>query len=154
MKCGKNKVWLDPSEKGKINQVSTREQVRQLVSDNVIIKKLDKHNSKGRARIYQAAVAKGRHMGPGKRLGTANARTNEKELWMKKIRVMRKELKDMRTDGKLTREEFRLFYRRAKGNLFKNKVAMIEHIHKKQAAEQRVRELEEQARALKVQKAN
>lgn len=152
LNCGKNKIWLDPSEKEKINQVSTREQVRTLIEDNVIIKKLDKHNSKGRSRIHKEAMAKGRHMGLGKRLGTANARLNKKTLWIKKIRVMRKNLKEMKDNGKISAEEHQLFRKRAKGNLFKNSVTMKDHILKKQAAEQRVRELEEQAKALKVKR--
>ncbi|KAF5140070.1 60s ribosomal protein l19 [Vairimorpha ceranae] len=152
LNCGKNKIWLDPSSKNQINQVSTRDQIRQLIDDNVIIKKLDKYNSKGRSRIYKEAVAKGRHMGLGKRLGTANARLNKKTLWIKKIRVMRRELKSMKEEGKISTEEYQLFRRRAKGNLFKNSVAMKEHIAKKQAAELRIKELEEQAKALKMQK--
>lgn len=150
LKCGKTKLWLDDNETERLNGAASREQIRQLVNDNVIIKKQDKHNSRGRFRARLEAKKKGRHTGTGKRFGTANARMPEKELWMKKIRAMRTMLKEMRANGEITREDFRTFYMQAKGNLFKHRFSMKEHIAKKKAEEQRARELAEQAEALRL----
>lgn len=150
MNCGKHKVWLDNNEIERLNGASTRDQIRQLIKDNVIIKKQDKHNSRGRFRERLIAKSKGRHSGTGKRFGTANARTPKKELWMKKIRAMRSMLKEMRANGEITKQDFRIFYMQAKGNLFKHRFFMKDHIAKKKGEEQRARELAEQAEALNI----
>ncbi|KHN69443.1 ribosomal protein L19 [Ordospora colligata] len=154
LNCGKSKIWLDINEVERLNQVSTRDQVRQLIKDNVIIMKLDKHNSRGRFRIRMAAKKKGRHMGIGKRVGTANARMPKKDLWMKKIRAMRAMLKEMRAEGTISKEEFRVFYMQAKGNLFKHRFYMRDYIMKKKGEEERARELTGQAEALSISNNN
>lgn len=141
-------MWLDNNEVERLNAVTTREQVRQLIGDNVIIMKQDKHNSRGRFRERLAAKKKGRHMGPGKRHGTANARMPEKVVWMKKIRAMRAMLKEMRASGEISKEDFRTFYMQAKGNLFKHRFFMKDYIVKRKTEEQRAKELAEQAKAL------
>ena len=47
-------------------------------------------------RANNEARRKGRHSGFGKRKGTANARTNQKELWIQRMRVLRRLLKRYR----------------------------------------------------------
>merc|ERR1712179_133949 len=47
-------------------------------------------------RANNEARRKGRHSDFGKRKGTANARTNQKELWMQRMRVLRRLLKRYR----------------------------------------------------------
>jgi large subunit ribosomal protein L19e len=150
LKCGKRKIWVDPERTKIVDEAATREQVRELIKDQTLVKKLDKYNSRGRARKYSAAMAKGRHTGPGKRRGTANARTNQRRLRMKKVRKMRTILKTMRSKGEITKEDFRRFYLQIKGNLFRDSVKMVDHISKKKLEEKRSRELEEQAQALRI----
>jgi len=148
LNCGKKKLWLDNNELERLNGATSREGIKQLIKDNVIIRKQDKHNSRGRLRKRMIAKSKGRHTGTGKRFGTANARTPKKELWMKKIRAMRVMLKEMRANGEISKQDFRTFYMQAKGNLFKHRIAMKEHIARKKTEEQRAKELAEQAEAL------
>lgn len=52
--------------------------IRKLVKDGLIIKKPNNIHSRARTRKNQEARRKGRHMGPGKRKGTANARMPKK----------------------------------------------------------------------------
>ncbi|CAD25468.1 60S RIBOSOMAL PROTEIN L19 [Encephalitozoon cuniculi GB-M1] len=148
LNCGKKKLWLDNNEIERLNGASTREQIKQLIKDNVIIMKQDKHTSRGRCRKRLEAKKKGRHMGTGKRFGTANARMPQKKIWMKKIRAMRAMLKEMRANGEITKEDFRVFYKQAKGHLFKHRFHMKDCIIKRKADEQRAKELAEQAKAL------
>ena len=54
--------------------------IRKLIKDGLIIKKPNLIHSRARARDFQAARRKGRHMGTGKRRGTANARTPVKVI--------------------------------------------------------------------------
>lgn len=152
LKCGMHKVWLDPNEKEKLDAAKSREQIRTLIAENLIIKKPDNINSRGRARARREAKMKGRHMGLGKRVGTKNARCSERTIWIKKIRAMRAVLKEMKRKGELVGEEYRKYKMQAKGNLFKNQNVMVDHILKKKAEVERIRELREQAIALGVRK--
>merc|ERR1711915_879941 len=74
LRCGKRKVWLDPNEIGEIGQANSRQNIRKLVKDGLIIKKPPNVHSRARCRKKQEARRKGRHMGFGKRKGTDNAR--------------------------------------------------------------------------------
>ncbi|KAI5149630.1 large subunit ribosomal protein L19e [Enteropsectra breve] len=152
--CGLNKVWMDPNEKEKIAAAQTREQVRSLIEENIIIQKPDNVNSRAHARALVEARNKGRHMGLGKRKGTKNARLPKRTIWMKSIRSMRATLKEMKTKGELVGEEYRKYKMQAKGNLFKNKNVMVDTILRKKAEAERLRDLEKQAMALKMNKTN
>jgi len=70
--------------------------IRKLAKDGLIIKKPVAVHSRARVRANTEARRKGRHCGPGKRKGTANARMPEKLLWIKRMRVLRRLLKKYR----------------------------------------------------------
>jgi large subunit ribosomal protein L19e len=72
--CGKRKIWLDPNETNEISNANSRQTIRKLVADGLIIKKPVTMHSRSRARELQAARRIGRHRGFGKRKGTADAR--------------------------------------------------------------------------------
>ncbi len=93
MKCGKNKVWLDPNEINEIANANSRQNIRKLIKDGLVIKKPVAVHSRSRVRDNTEARRKGRHTGYGKRKGTKDARMPQKELWMKKMRVLRRLLR-------------------------------------------------------------
>jgi len=72
--CGKRKIWLDPNEVNEISNANSRQTIRKLVSDGLIIRKPVTMHSRARARDLAAARRIGRHRGFGKRKGTADAR--------------------------------------------------------------------------------
>lgn len=72
--CGKNKIWIDPNEVNEIGNANSRQSVRKLVADGLIIRKPVTMHSRSRARELNLARRDGRHRGFGKRKGTANAR--------------------------------------------------------------------------------
>ena len=72
--CGKRKIWLDPSEMNEISNANSRQTVRKLVSDGLIIRKPVTMHSRSRARELNAARRIGRNRGLGKRKGTKEAR--------------------------------------------------------------------------------
>jgi large subunit ribosomal protein L19e len=72
--CGKRKIWLDPNEVNEISNANSRQTVRKLVADGLIIRKPVAMHSRSRARALNQARRIGRHRGFGKRKGTADAR--------------------------------------------------------------------------------
>ncbi|EIJ89649.1 large subunit ribosomal protein L19e [Nematocida parisii] len=126
--CGKNKVWMDPTESIKLSEGKTKEQVSQMVEDGLIVRRPDVGQSRGRVRQFRLEKSKGRHRGLGRRRGTKNARFPQRKIWMLRIRALRKDLKALRTEGRIDRTMYRSIYLKANGGYFKNRRMLKEYV--------------------------
>ena len=141
---GMKRIWLDPDETKTIAMASSRKDVRKLFRDGVIVKKPTALRSREKIRARNIAKIKGRRRGLGKRRGAVNARTNQKSLWVAKIRVLRRLLKKYRDSGKIDRHLYRELYVKAKGNMFRNKKNLTEHIWRAKEEKIRIEKLDQQ----------
>jgi len=128
LKCGVNRVWIDPQKEDEVQDCITRADVRNAVESGTIKAKNKQGTSKGRIRYAAKQKASGKRKGPGSRKGTANARVPEKQAWMARIRPIRDELKQLRADGKITPSVYRLYYRKAKGGLYTSRRNLKQHM--------------------------
>ncbi len=128
LKCGVNRVWVDPNRSEDISDAITRADVRILINSGAIVARQKKGVSRGRAEFEKAQKRKGRQSGHGSRRGKKGARKPSKERWMQAIRPIRLKLKELRDTGKIDPATYRSYYLKAKGGVFKSRSHLISHL--------------------------
>ncbi|MFH1664364.1 MAG: 50S ribosomal protein L19e [archaeon] len=121
LKTGKTKIVFSEKDLSRIAESMTKEDVRQLIKEGIVKKRKDNYQSRARARKLNEKKVKGRKRGKGKRKGTKKARTNKKKTWIKKMRVQRRTLKELKKKIKMQKGEYGKIYKMIKGNYFKGK---------------------------------
>lgn len=128
MKCGSDRVWIDPDKVGDVASAVTRSDVRRLITGGVIHKIPARGVSHARARTRNEDREQGRRRGPGSRKGATFARFPRKDRWMRTIRALREELSKLRKDKKITPTVYRQYYMRAKGGQFRSRNHLLTHM--------------------------
>lgn len=128
LKCGVNRVWIDPDAIEDIGEAVTREDIKGLINSKVIRKKQKKGISRARARKLAIQKSKGKRKGHGSRKGRKHARLSKKRAWIKKIRPIRAMLKELRDNAEIDRSTYRKYYRLAKGGTFKSRAHLKTHM--------------------------
>jgi large subunit ribosomal protein L19e len=128
LKCGRDRVWIDPDSIEDVASAVTRADVRRLISSGAILKLPARGVSRWRAREVATERKQGRRRGPGSRKGAAYARLPRKERWMRTIRAIRNELQKLKADKKIDPRTYRNYYLRAKGGQFRSRNHMVTHM--------------------------
>lgn len=132
MKCGENRVYIDPLLIEDVKMAITREDVRNLIKEGIIQKKYKIGISSYRKNLRHERRKRGRGKGLGKRKGTQNARNPSKRAWIKKIRPIRRELRKLRDRKLITVSNYRKLYKNAKGGMFISVNQLHRHIKEKE----------------------
>lgn len=126
--CGVGRVWIDPLHADAVAEAVTRQDIRALVKKGYIKAAQEIGTSKARARALKIQKDSGRRKGPGSRKGATGARSPRKQRWMRIIRPLRAQLKELRNEEKITPSVYRTYYRKAKGGAFRSRAHLVSHM--------------------------
>jgi large subunit ribosomal protein L19e len=120
LRIGQNRVWIDPERMGDVEGAITREEVRKLIHEKIIVSQPEKGVSRSRAKVIRAKKLKGRRSGPGSITGASYAKVTKKEVWMLKIRSLRRKLRELKASRIITEETYSKYYRMAGSGRFQS----------------------------------
>jgi large subunit ribosomal protein L19e len=128
LNIGEGRVWIDPDRIEDVEAAITREEIRRLIHEEIIQPLPKKGISRARARVLHEKKKKGLRMGPGRKSGSTHARISKKQVWMKKIRALRKKLRELKTSRVITESVYRRLYNMAGSGVFESTVDLERYI--------------------------
>ena len=117
---GVHRIRFDTDHLDDIADAITRENIRSLITANTIKIKSFTGTSKGRAHEKKAQKNK-RGTTQGSKQGRKGARVGKKEVYVAKVRALRRLLKIAKDRKDLTNPEFWALYKKVGGNTVRNK---------------------------------
>ena len=133
LKCGKNRVYLNPNNIEDIAEAVTRNDINHLIKEGIITSKQIRGISNGRKKARLAQKAGNKRKGHGSRKGSKYARFPKKRRWIKTIRPIRRVLREYRDGGFITSETYRSYYRHASGGIFRSISHLRSHLEAEKA---------------------
>ncbi|MDE1726247.1 MAG: 50S ribosomal protein L19e [Thaumarchaeota archaeon] len=130
---GVDRVKFDPAHLDDVADAITRDNIRSLITANVIEIKSIKGTSKGRAHFKKRQRSK-RSTKHGSRKGAKGARVGKKEVYVKRIRAMRHQLHVSKGRKEITNESYWNLYKQVSGNQVRNLAhlrSLIEEVRSK-----------------------
>ena len=128
LKCGQNRTWMDPDRIEEIAKAVTRDDISILINGGAIVSIQKQGISSGRKKYSRNQKKKGRRTGHGSRKGAKYARLPRKERWIRTIRPIRAYLRQLREEKKIDAHTYRVYYKKAKGGVFRNKQHLSQHL--------------------------
>ena len=128
LKVGQNRVWIDPDRMDDVEGAITREEVRKLIHEKIIVSQPEKGVSRARAKIIREKKVKGRRGGPGSVTGAGYAKVTKKEAWMLKIRSLRRKLRELKATRVITEDTYSQYYRMAGSGRFQSIAELERHL--------------------------
>ncbi|MBI2675002.1 MAG: 50S ribosomal protein L19e [Candidatus Aenigmarchaeota archaeon] len=123
LKAGRSRVRLAHDKE--VDEAITREDVRKLIKKGLITKEYKKGTSRWHANRLLKQKKKSLRKGAGSRKGKSGSRKGKKDVWIRKIRALRKLLKGLLDSDMIEKPVYKKMYMMAKGNAFRNKRHMI-----------------------------
>jgi len=121
---GKTKIRIKNAEKS--SQAMTREDVRTLIKQGHITVLQKVGVSRARARNIRKQKKKGGRTGVGTRKGTKKSRMPRKDIWMKKVRALRRQLNAIKAE--LNPGEYRRLYKMVQGGYFRDRGHLLLYV--------------------------
>ena len=122
LKAGRSRLWINPEEFGRVESAITKEEIRKLIHEGVIVTKREKGVSRGR---HRAKTRKKKGRGPGSKKGSIH---NRKRIWINKIRTLRFRLKKLKEKKIITPKIYRKLVLLAKGGTFRSVSHLNEYL--------------------------
>lgn len=120
LKVGLNRVWIDPERIDDVDGAITREEIRKLVHEKVIVALPEKGVSRSRAKVIRNKKRLGRRCGAGSVTGAGYAKVTQKQAWMIKIRSLRRKLRELKANRVITETTYTQYYRMAGSGRFES----------------------------------
>ena len=120
LKIGQNRVWINPEHMGDVEGAITREEVRKLIHEKIIVSLPAKGVSRSRAKSIRGKKKLGRRSGPGSVTGAGYAKVTQKEAWMIRIRALRRRLRELKASRIITESTYTQYYRMAGSGRFES----------------------------------
>ena len=128
LKCGAHRVYMNPNNLEDIAEAVTRNDIKRLVSEGVIKSRQIKGISTGRKKARMKQKEAGKRKGHGSRKGSKYARFPKKRRWIQTIRPIRRSLRELKKEGFISPETYRLYYRHASGGIYRSVGHMRSHM--------------------------
>ena len=130
-KVGVKRIKFDPKNLSEIKEAITKKDIKGLVNKGLIEIVPKRGSSRARARKILIQKRKGRRKGIGSRKGKSNARLNSKTNWVRKIRVLRRFLRNIKEKNLINNKDYKELYLKAKGGFFRSERHLKTYINER-----------------------
>ncbi len=130
---GVDRVKFDPDHLDEVADAITRDNIRSLITANVIEVRPIRGTSKGRSYFKKLQRGK-RGTKQGSKKGAKGARARKKEIYVNKIRAMRHQLKVSKARKEIANDVYWNLYKQVSGNQVRNLAhlrSLIEEVRSK-----------------------
>jgi len=121
LKCSPDRVWVDPERLEEIKEAITKQDIRVLIGNKLIIKRQIKGQSRVRARKKLVQKRKGRQKGKGSRKGTKKVRSGAKLVWIRNVRVRRNFVRELKQKDLINTKVYKDMRSKIKGGFFRSR---------------------------------